>query len=193
MADLITLEDYKEYKGINGVENDARFNVLIASVSQLVKTYCANSFIDYYSSPKTELFNIEGPINLVQLTESPVNAISSVEERTLYYGSYTALTSSDYYLDADTDTVYRVSEASYKNWPIGPGSVKIVYTAGYETIPEDLKLAVFDIITYYDKEEYKERMTIGGTSINNQFSSTQWRNVGFPDHIKRILDLYKLV
>ena len=57
--------------------------------------------------------------------------------------------------------------------------------------PHDLKLAVIDLITYYLKDEHKERRTLGGASIQNQSSTSQRNNVAFPDHIKRVLDLYK--
>ena len=65
------------------------------------------------------------------------------------------------------------------------------YTAGYATLPVDLKLAVIDLMTYYFKREHKERRTLGGASIQNSATTSQADNVGFPDHIKRILDLYK--
>ena len=83
MADLITLQDYKTAEGITQPKDDARLNALIPSVSQLIKTYCGNSFVDYYSSNKTETFNINWGTYLVQLTESPVNTIVSVQERAL--------------------------------------------------------------------------------------------------------------
>jgi len=54
-----------------------------------------------------------------------------------------------------------------------------------------LKLAVQDLITYYLKDEHKERKVMGGSSIQNAASSSQTNNVAFPDHIKRVLDLYK--
>ena len=59
MADLITLEDYKDAENITTTKEDVRLSSLIASVSQLVKTYCGNSIIDFYSSNKTEVFNVD--------------------------------------------------------------------------------------------------------------------------------------
>ena len=66
-----------------------------------------------------------------------------------------------------------------------------MYKAGYASLPSDLQLAVFDLITYYLKDEHKERRSIAGASIQNQSSTSQRNNVAFPDHIKRVLDLYK--
>jgi hypothetical protein len=195
MADLITRDEYKSLKNLSqSVKEDGRIDALIDSVSPLVKTYCGNSIVDYYSSNKTETFNISWNTHIVQLTESPVNAIVTVQEREGYSSSYTTLTTGDneYYLDIDTDSVIRTTGGwEYKNWPRGPGAVKIVYTAGYSTTPKDLQLAVADLITYYLKDEYKERRTMQGASMTNRGTSSMRDNVDFPDHIKRVLDLYK--
>jgi len=193
MADLITLQDYKTAQGITQPKDDARLNVLIPSVSQLIKTYCGNSLVDYYSSNKTETFDINWSTHVVQLTETPVNAIVSVQERDDYGSAYTTLTTGayEYSLDSNTDSILRTTSAGYQNWPQGVGTAKIVYTAGYSAVPADLKLAVLDLVTYYLKDEHKLRQSIAGASLQNQGSSTQRDNVGFPDHIKRVLDLYK--
>ena len=195
MADLITRDEYKSLKNLSqSVKEDGRIDALIDSVSPLVKTYCGNSIVDYYSSNKTETFNINWDTYVVQLTESPVNAIVSVQEREGYSSDYSTLTtgSNEYFLDLETDSVIRTTTGSaYKNWPKGPGAVKIVYTAGYSTTPKDLQLAVADLITYYLKDEYKERRTMQGASVQNRGTSSMSDNVDFPDHIKRVLDLYK--
>ena len=195
MADLITRDEYKALKNLSqSVKDDGRIDALVDSVSQLVKTYCGNSIVDYYSSNKTETFNVNWDTHMVQLTESPVNAIVSVQEREGYSSSYSTLTTGDneYFLDTDTDSIIRTTTGSaYKNWPKGPGAVKIVYTAGYATAPKDLQLAVADLVTYYLKDEYKERRSLQGASMTNQGTSSAANNVDFPDHIKRVLDLYK--
>lgn len=193
MADLITLQQYKDSEGLSTPKEDLRITSLVPSVSQLVKTYCGNSFVDYYSSNKTETFNVDWATHIVQLTESPVNTIVSVQERDSYSDSYTTLTTGayEYYLDVKTDSVLRTTSAGYTNWPTGVDAVKVVYTAGWSSVPEDLKLAVIDLISYYLKDEHKARRTMAGASIQNDVSSSQKDNVAFPDHIKRVLDLYK--
>ena len=193
MANLITLQEYKTAEGISAPKDDARLNVLIPSVSELVKTYCGNTFVDFFSSNKTEEFNIDWGTHVVQLTESPVNAIVSVQERETYSSSYVTLNTGayEYALDKTTDSVLRTLGSGYKNWPTGVAAVKVVYTAGYSAVPSDLKLAVLDLVTYYLKDEHKQRQTIAGASLQNQGSTSQNNNVSFPDHIKRVLDLYK--
>ena len=194
MADLVTLSDYKDTEGITGPKEDLRISRIIPSVSQLVKTYCGNSFVDFYSSNKVEDFDIYWDTFAVQLTESPVVSVVTVQERSGYDQSYNTLTTGayEYYIDTSTDSIIRTNESGSRlNWKHGVGAVKITYKAGYASVPEDLKLAVFDLITYYLKDEHKERRTLGGATIQNQSSSTQRDNVAFPDHIKRVLDLYK--
>ncbi len=191
MADLVTLAEYKEAEGISSPKEDLRLATIVPSVSQLVKTYCANSIIDHYSTNKVETFSIDWDTYLVQLTESPVNTIVSVQKRDSVTESYSTVPTTDYYLDTATDSVLYVTGSTYKNWPRGAGAVKVTYTAGYESTPKDLKLAIFDLITYYLKDEHKERRTLGGASIQNQGSTSLRDSVAFPDHIKRVLDLYK--
>ena len=191
MADLITLREYKDMEGIQNPKDDYNLSQLISSVSQLVKTYCGNTFIDYYSTDKVDTFSIDWDTHLVQLTESPVISVSAVETRDSVTSSYQAVTSTNYYLDYNTDTVLYVTGSNYKNWPRGPGAVKITYRAGYSSLPGDLKLAVIDLITYYYRDEYKERKTLAGATLQNPGTSSQDSSVAFPDHIKRVLDLYK--
>ena len=191
MSDLVTLAEYKEAEGISSPKEDLRLATIVPSVSQLVKTYCGNSLIDHYSTNKVETFSIDWDTYLVQLTESPVNAIVSVQKRDSVTESYSTVPTTDYYLDTATDSVLYVTGSTYKNWPRGAGAVKVTYTAGYASTPKDLKLAVFDLITYYLKDEHKERRTLGGASIQNQGSTSLRDSVAFPDHIKRVLDLYK--
>lgn len=190
MANLITITEYKEAKGLQGMKDDPQLNVLIESVSQLVKTYCNNTFVDFYSTNKTEVFDILYGEDFVQLTESPVRTDETitVSQRGAPTESYTALTeNSDYYVDAKTDSIFHTGTGFSE----GYGAVQVVYKAGYATLPTDLKLAVIDLITYYHKDEHKQRQTLGGASLQNQGTSSQRDNPGFPDHIKRVLDMYK--
>lgn len=186
MADLISLTDYKLMEGLSSPKDDYKISQLINSVSQLVKTYCGNGIIDFYSTPKVEEFSIKWNTDFVQLTESPLNSVTSVQTRENETSAYQTLTSSQYYVDYSTDSVHSIG----KNWPRGFGAVKITYTAGYSETPQDLRLAVIDLIRYYMKNEYKDRQTLAGATIENPAAGAN-SSVAFPDHIKRVLDLYK--
>lgn len=193
MANLITLQEYKDAENLTVNRDDYRIDYLIESVSQLVKTYCGNSIVDYYTTSKVEVLNINWDTHLVQLTESPLVSVSSVEERVSYSSNYVLLSeeSNDYFVDTTLDTIYRTTGTGYRSWRKGPGAVRVTYNAGYEDTPKDLKLAIIDLVTYYLKDEYKERKTLAGASMQNPGTSSQDSSVAFPDHIKRVLDLYK--
>lgn len=185
MADLITLSEYKTYKKITKTENDDQLNLIIASISALVKTYCGHSFTDYYSTNKVEYINIEPSQHAILLNEWPIKEVVSIETIETD-NSYSLLDTSYYFVDKAIDTIFMRS--GY--WPQGYGSVRITYKAGYQTTPEEVKIATLDLVSHYFKEEFKERKAIGSTSIDNgtYFSSSKW-----PSHIVRVLDLYRNV
>lgn len=197
MADLITVNEYKDAEGLRGEKDDDRLAVIVPQVSDLVKKYCGISFVDYFSTDKVETFSVNDTnTTTLVLSESPLIAVSKVEERTTYSESYVELTTGkyEYYADAESDSVVRTNiHGLHKAWARGVGAVKITYTAGYASTPRDLQLALFDLVNYYMKDEHKERRSLGGAQIQNQGTSGIRTSSDFPDHIKRVLDLYRVV
>ena len=202
MANLVTLQQYKDFAGITGESENAKINVIVPAISQAVKTYCGTSFIDYYSTDKTEYFDIKDDYtNAILVDESPLVSVSLVAERTGQDDSYTTLITGnsdssgkyEYVVDTELDTIYRTTATADKAFPKGRAAVKVTYRAGYASTPEDLKLACFDLVKYYLKDERKDRLAIAGASIQNSVSTSLRENIGFPDHIKRVLDLYKVL
>ena len=184
MADLVTVNEYKDAEGIRGEKEDDRLAILVPQVSDLVKKYCGTSFIDYISTDKVETFTIgDNYTTTIIVSECPLTAVDTVQERTAYSG-----------VELNADAVIRTDEnGNEKFWPKGVGAVKITYNAGYSETPKDLKLAIFDLITYYLKDEHKQRQTLGGATLQNQGTSGMKSSSDFPDHIKRVLDLYRVV
>jgi hypothetical protein len=43
------------------------------------------------------------------------------------------------------------------------------------------------------KDEHKERRSLGNAQMSNQGTSGIKSSTDFPDHIKRVLDLYRVV
>lgn len=197
MTDLVTVYEYKDAEGMRGEKDDDRLSVIVPQVSDLVKKYCGTSFVDYFSTNKVETFNIDDLFTqTIILSESPVTAVDKVEERTAYSEPYTEITTSnyEYYFDSAADGVIRTTKNGEKrSWAKGMGAVRITYNAGYSSTPRDLQLAIYDLITYYVKDEHKQRQTLGGASIQNQGTSGNRASTDFPDHIKRVLDLHRVV
>jgi len=197
MTDLVTVYEYKDAEGMRGEKDDDRLGVIVPQVSDLVKKYCGTTFIDYFSTNKVETFSVRDLYTQVLImSESPVTAIDKVEERTAYSGAYSELTTGnyEYYFDSDADAVIRTTKNGERaSWAKGEGAVKITYNAGYSATPKDLQLAIFDLVTYYLKDEHKQRQSLGGASMQNQGTSGIRTSTDFPDHIKRVLDLHRVV
>ena len=201
MANLVTLQQYKDFAGLKGVGEDAKINVILPAISQAVKTYCGTSFIDFYSTDKTEFFDIlDDSTTAVLVDESPLVSVTQVQERENQSSSYVTLITEnsngsgkyEYIVDTALDMIRRTTATGDKAFPKGRKAVKVMYKSGYASTPSDLKLACFDLIKYYLKDERKSGLTIAGATVRNEVSTTLRENIGFPDHIKRILDFYKV-
>ncbi len=183
MADLITRTEYKNYLGITTTNKDQEIDLLIPKVSQLVKTYCRRNFTDYYDESKTEYF--DGGFDKLILKETPVVNIAEVSKSVDYGQTYTKLVKfTDWVPDGDT-----VRAISNGGWFLEYlRGYRVTYTAGYETVPEDLKLAVLDLVEYYSKNNSAVHVNRDVTPNVTQIQYVATTN--FPSHIKRVLDQY---
>jgi len=180
--DLITRAEYKTYKEISSTTLDAKIDLLIPRVSELVKTVCRRRFNEFVDDAKVEVFSGDYPGFF--LSEIPVLTVSSVETSDDYGLTYTALTEyTDWVLDED-----QVLCLTSSRWPKKIRGYRVTYTGGYENLPGDLKLAAMDILDYYirnDAAVHTHLMPNPNTSQIQYISSTT-----FPANIKRVLDLY---
>lgn len=180
---LITKAEYKSYVGINSPNEDILIDSLIPKVSQLIKNYCRRTFVDYIDDPKVDQFN-GGEV--LYLKEYPVVSVSSVEYSVDYGKTYVALAEyDDWVLNRAEDAIIPTSASIFQ---ILVNGYKVTYTAGYESVPEDLKLAVFDLITYYRKNDsaIHSPKAPGTNSVQIEYITT----TSLPAHIRRVLDLY---
>lgn len=196
MTDLVSLSEYKEYKKITSSTRDGKIQNLITQVSKLVENYCNRTFLDYASSPGiTEWF--DSNTEIVYLKQFPVIQVNSVSTSVDGGITQVALTQDDpdyagFYVDLENGAV-RTQKAGDKFLARGYyntdyRSLEINYFAGYTELPEDLKLAVLDIIAYYEDQENKPTQALMGATIDNPLPYTA---NSFPPHIRRILDLYR--
>jgi hypothetical protein len=182
---LMTKAEYKAYAGIASANQDTEIDNLIPKVSQLIKSYCRRSFTDYAADAKVESFN--GGTKKYYLKEYPLLTMLSVEYSTDYGQNYNALEEYvDFVADIEDSSIISLDP---KGFPYAINGYTITYTAGYDTVPEDLKLAAMDLITYYRKNDasvHNNRTPGGGGSVQLEYIM----NTNFPAHIKRVLDQY---
>lgn len=180
---LVTRSEYKAYSGIASTNSDAAIDIMIPRVSNLVKAICRRTFLDYVDDAKVEYF--EGGTKSYSPEETPVLNVSSLEYSLDYGSTYTTLTEyTDYAVNKKDSSIICIN----KDFPYLINGYRVTYTAGYEELPEDLKLAVFDIISYYEKNDsavHTHRNANPNTMQIEYISSST-----FPPHIRRILDLY---
>jgi len=209
---LVTRAEYKAYAGITSTTSDTKLDSLILQTSELVKSICRRTFVDWVDDTKVEIQEGGGPLIILQ--ESPVIAINSVELSTDYGKTYTTLVEyTNYVLDLKAGALRPIQMTQYPlevygsapygtiNYgftpygttvnPIFPKAIngyRISYTAGYEELPADLKLAVFDLVTYYQRNDgaVHSNNAPTGSGIQIQYIT----DTSLPAHIRRVLDLY---
>lgn len=183
---LITSAEFKAYAGISSTTQDAAINALIPKVSALVKSVCRTTFVDYLDDSLTETFK-SSRNGILLLKELPVTTVSSVEFSEDYGLSYTTLVEfTDYVVDTETSQVelITVPYALYTK----VNAFKVTYNAGYETLPEDLKLGIFDLMKYYLQHDVSVHSpkNIGSNTVQIEYINA----AQIPAHIRRVLNLY---
>lgn len=183
---LITRAEYKAYVGITSPNSDAIIDAIIPKVSEFVKTYCRRTFVDYVNDSRTEVSN-GGYGSRLYTKEYPILAISEVAISLDYGQTYEALVEfTDFVIDRENDAIMSLESAGFTKLING---YQITYTAGYEAIPEDLKLAVMDLVTYYVKNDMAVHSpkAPGTNAVQVEYITTS----ALPAHIRRVLDMYK--
>lgn len=130
MADALDLITTADVSATLGAATAARADIAlwITAVSKSIQSYCNRVF---KSASVTETLDSPGR-NVIAVSRPPVTAVAS------FTVDGTAMTTADYDLDADAGHFRRVDGGL---WSEGQQIVTAVYTGGYTTIPEPVKLA----------------------------------------------------
>ena len=129
---LTTVADVKELLGITTGAQDNLITRNINMATKMILNYCGVS--SFRSTAYTEYYDAIGGDHLV-LRNKPIIALTSLSYRNQWGNndSWTALDAELYYTDLSAGLIQTLTPlgGSYDSW-------KVVYTAGYATIPEDL-------------------------------------------------------
>lgn len=184
-VNLITKAECKAYLGITSGNRDAEIDLLIPKVSKLVQTYCRRGLTEYASASVYTQYS-DGGVDKIILDETPAINIISVAQSIDYGQTYTNLVQyTDWVLGID-DCIYPVNTDKYFK-PYMRG-YKLEYFGGYDPLPEDIKLAVLDLVEYYMKNNTAVHVNRDVTPNVTQIQYVATSN--FPAHIKRVLDQY---
>lgn len=148
---LTTVDDLKVFLGINPSETgeDTRLNLMLCGVEQAVQNRLGRILP---SASYTHYFDGSGREKLF-LNQYPVTAISTVRiDAGGYRGHGTDAFNSDTIQTLGEDWIPETLDANEGNqgilialggcWPCGIGNIKVAYTAGYATIPQEIINAV---------------------------------------------------
>lgn len=191
--DLVTLRDYKTYKDISTDDKNTQLRDIISHVSALTKEYCGMTFNDYITSDKVEYFDGKNNTS-VFLSEMPIISVTHVKTSDDGGVTQTVLTANeDYFIDTNLGVIQTGTDITFiPSAYISFKSLEISYKAGYTTIPEALKLVVMDLVEYYKTESFHPRKSMSGGTIES-VSFSRLGDFSFPPHIRRVLDLYRLI
>lgn len=187
---LITLDEYKLAKSITKGDQDQILENLITNCSAIIQKYIGRKLVDDGELIE-EVFNLDYDTKSIYLEHYPVSNVTITAIDPYYYDStvHFPVSLATYVVDAKDGRILRMGKGF---WPQGYGGVKVTYNAGLPDgtdIPVELKQVTIDLVTYYLKEEYKDK-SMRGATMNNFVSATEKSN-GFPPHIQRVLDMFR--
>lgn len=169
---LTTAATIKTLLGFSDTSLDAVLAILIPQADEMIKGYLQReieqaTYTEYYSGSGNQV---------IVLNQTPVQSITSVnEDRDGYFGDGTdafpaaslLVEGTDYVLRKDDATATEVSKSGIlyrigKAWPrpsvrlqgqlasapgLGLGNIKVVYVAGWATVPSDIQFAANKLVT----------------------------------------------
>lgn len=159
---LVTASEYKTYRGLSGVTT---YDTLIASLITLatarLERLCGRTSGGFEASngPFTETFDGDGT-PILRVSNGPISSITSVKvgsssQTTLDASSYTIRGNQILLINGSAselvwDSVSSGLTGAHRGvcFPEGAGNVEVVYEGGYDTVPGDLKLVVYEIMDH---------------------------------------------
>lgn len=123
--------------------------------------------------------------NIILLKEWPITSVTSLYiDSSADFGSDTLIDSDGYRISDDLNSIVLLNQM----FPNGFNNIKIVYTAGYSSVPSDLENACLWLVSYYHK--MRETGDIGRTSKGKgDESTTILQNA--PQNVKDAINRYK--
>jgi hypothetical protein len=119
----------------------------------------------------------------------PVSSVTSIHDDTDWdYGSGELIPSGDYVLDGVNGYVWLRTDASDSFTPDSPRAVKVVYVAGFSTVPDPIKQAAGMVVrTLWDARKQQ-----GRASLSTPATSASLRPLEFPPLVYDLLRPYQL-
>ena len=182
MANYITLSEAKTYLGITDTTQDTKLTLIIDWVQDIIVNFIG----DISTSDKTENLSLCDiwRCSQVYLKNKPVTAIKKIN-----WVSYTWVLNTDYLIENNKAIINDLYQY-LTNLKFNMFSIE--YTAGYTTIPDDVKLAMLTLTAQeFNKKDWT---VVKGYKLwprTVDFDNTLWQAEWTLNSIKGILSSYK--
>lgn len=179
---LVTLDNVLEYMQMPKDKADDDMNkqleVLIDQTTELFEGYCDRKFL---SRTYTEYLDGTGTYNLFT-KHYPITSISGIYDNSSWEWTDSDLISgTNYRIKNDNCVICNTTWGEYDQ------NIKIIYTAGYATVPEDLKLACIEEVV----RKWKNRNTVDVLAISAADGSVTRYEKDLMPSTKQVLDRYR--
>jgi len=158
-GDLTTLAAVKNWLNISTSNDDPLLTDLVTEISAFVENSLNRKIL---TATHTETYRGTGGSRFL-LRSWPVQSIASISWAGTTIDTFVDVTDATYGVGTDGRSLILVGVRMPYNDP-----VKVTYTAGYDTVPNDLALAVTELVG----EAYTSRTHIGETSHSSSGATT---------------------
>lgn len=172
--EFLTYDDYKTYANLKQPDIAPDVKVLIDAANAHVSAW-------------------------LNITEDASETIQVLSTRNTYFLSGISANSISYIRPMTaTDDTYDLDPSTYFLKPPGTLTFIVIPPAGYynvaldfatsdpTTVTQDIKNAVYMLVNYWAKSEYRDSRSFGGETVAFTTQAT-----GMPKHIRTILELYR--
>lgn len=154
---IVTLAEMKTYLGIADASYDSFLTQQLTMVNSAIENYCGRKFdpITYTETIYKDELLQKNYLDKIYLYHYPVNSVTSVTDED--GKTYTIR------LQSDVGKIVNVEDGDKTQWFYDHDELTIVYEAGFTTMPEDLKQAVYSIVS----ESYNKKINGIDVSFGN--------------------------
>lgn len=165
---LCSLDDVKQYLGIETTTSDVLITSLINSASAFIESFTNRVFsIADYTEVRDGTGNSKMPVCFAPITEITSVKIDDIE-----------------YDVKHTQTLIYFSNGNI--FPAGIMNVELQYKAGYSSIPLDVKQACIELVAYKFKQ--KDRIGLNSKTLAGEVISFEQKDIRI--EIKNVLASY---
>lgn len=179
MAALASLGELKAYLGSTNAADDAELQDLLDAYSKFAETYCSRVF----AVTAHDIWRDGRGRSAMVLPQWPIVSVEALTVDGVAIPAQSTFGAHGYRFDRDSIIL------DGQSFGDGRSSVHIQFTAGYATIPDDLKQAVIETSAL----RYKERDRIGYSSKSLAGETISFIIRALPDSAKTTLNAYRAV